>query len=285
MADMHSSELAAELHVYAAQEAPALAHIHTSDKDAHHRDMIKELVHAHRVVTIGQLTGSIAHELSQPISAMITNAEAARRSLDHRSPDLEHVRQSLGSIVRAGDRARDVMSCIRALIKKTPPRRDHVEINGAIREVIELTRGEAAKNGVLVHTELADDLPALQGDRVQLQQVILNLITNAIEAMSNVSEGPRGLMVATSEINAGVLVMVRDSGPGLSPAMLKHVFDAFYTTKPSGLGLGLSICRSIIEAHEGRMWATANMPSGATFQFTLCRQDRSRCKKKLGRGL
>jgi C4-dicarboxylate-specific signal transduction histidine kinase len=136
--------------------------------------------------------------------------------------------------------------------------------------VIELTRGEAVTNGVLVQAELADDLPALQADRVQVQQVILNLIINAIEAMSNVSEGARKLLVATSKTKAGALVMVEDSGPGLSPARLEHAFDAFYTTKPSGLGLGLSICRSIIEAHGGRMWATPNVPCGAIFQFALC---------------
>jgi signal transduction histidine kinase len=136
-----------------------------------------------------------------------------------------------------------------------------LEINGAIREAIELTRGEAMKNDVSVQTELADGLPLIQGDRVQLQQVILNLIINAIEAMSGVSQGPRELLISSGKAESdGVLVAVRDSGPGLDPASVEHLFEAFYTTKPSGLGMGLSICRSIIEAHGGRLWATTNIP-------------------------
>jgi signal transduction histidine kinase len=149
-------------------------------------------------------------------------------------------------------------------------RQDRLEINGAIREAIELTRGEAMKNDVSVQTELADGLPLIQGDRVQLQQVILNLIINAIEAMSGVSQGPRELLISSGKAESdGVLVAVRDSGPGLAPASVEHLFEAFYTTKPSGLGMGLSICRSIIEAHGGQLWATTNIPQGAIFQFTL----------------
>ncbi len=145
-----------------------------------------------------------------------------------------------------------------------------MDINAAIREVIELTRSEAMKNGVSVQTELAEGLPLVPGDRVELQQVILNLILNAFEAMSEMSEGPRELLITTGKSESGdVLVAVRDSGPGLAPATLEHLFKAFYTTKPNGLGLGLSICRSIIEAHGGRLWASANAPRGAVFQFTL----------------
>jgi C4-dicarboxylate-specific signal transduction histidine kinase len=223
---------------------------------------------ANRVTTMGQLTASIPHEVNQPIAAMVTNAQAALRWLDRQSPDLEEVRQSLASIVKDGNRARDVIGRIRALIKKAPPRKDRLEINGAIREVLDLTRGDAVKNGVSVQTKLAAGLPLIQGDRVHLQQVILNLIINAVEAMSGVT-GPRELLISTSKAEPGVLVAVRDSGPGLAPATLGHVFDAFYTTKPSGLGLGLSICRSIIEAHGGRLWASANIPRGAIFQFTV----------------
>jgi signal transduction histidine kinase len=145
-----------------------------------------------------------------------------------------------------------------------------VELNGAIREVIELTRSEAVKNDVWVQTEFADGLPLIQGDRVQLQQVMLNLIVNAVEATSGVSEGSRELLISTRKAETGgVRVAVRDTGPGLTPEALEHLFEPFYTTKPSGLGLGLSICHSIIEAHGGRLWTSTNVPRGAVFQFTL----------------
>ena len=166
--------------------------------------------------------------------------------------------------------AGEVIGRIRALIKKAPSRNDRLEINEAIREVIELTHGEALKNGVSVQTQLTDGLPFIAGDRVQLEQVILNLIINAIEAMSGMNEGARDLLIgAVTAGSDGVLVTVRDSGPGLAPEARERLFDAFYTTKSSGLGLGLSICRSIIEAHGGRLWASANSPRGAIFQFTL----------------
>ena len=158
---------------------------------------------------------------------------------------------------------------IRALIKKAPARKDAVEINDAILEVIALTRAEAANNSVSVRTQLAEGLPRVQGDRVQLQQVLLNLIINAIEAMRDVGEDERELLIGTRNEPDGVSVEVRDSGPGFAPAALERVFEAFYTTKPGGLGLGLSICRSIIEAHNGRLWASANLPRGASFQFAL----------------
>jgi PAS domain S-box-containing protein len=229
-----------------------------------------ELAHANRLATTGQLTASIAHEVNQPIAATVTNAQAALRWLGHRPPDLEEVRQALGRIVENGNRAGDVIDRIRALVKKAPPRKDHLEINRAVREVLELTRGEAARNGVSVQTDLADGLPLIKGDRVQLQQVVLNLIMNAVEAMSGVSDGMRKLMIGTGKLETdGVLVTVKDSGPGLAPVNVERVFDAFYTTKSTGLGMGLSICRSIIESHEGRLWVSANLPRGAIFQFTV----------------
>jgi C4-dicarboxylate-specific signal transduction histidine kinase len=229
-----------------------------------------ELAHANRVATIGQLTGSIAHEVNQPIAATVTNAEAALQWLDARPPDLEEVRQALARIVKNVNRAGDVAGRIRALIKKAPALKGPLQVNRAVREVIELTRGEAAKNGIQVQTKLADGLPLIAGDRVQLQQVILNLVVNAVEAMSGVSEESRELLISTGKAEAGdVIVAVRDSGPGLAPPLLERVFDAFYTTKAGGLGLGLSICRSIIEAHGGRLWASPNAPRGAVFQFTL----------------
>jgi C4-dicarboxylate-specific signal transduction histidine kinase len=219
---------------------------------------------------MGQLTASIAHEVKQPIAATVSNAQAALRWLEGQPPDLEEVRQALAHIVQDGKRAGDVVGRTRDLIKKAPPREDRLDINEAVREVIELTRGEAAKNGVSVQTELAERLPLIQGDRVQLQQVMLNLIINAVEAMSGVSDGPRELLISTGTSDTGdVHVAVRDSGPGLTPAAPERLFEPFYTTKPGGLGLGLSICRSIIEAHGGRLWVSANVPRGASFQFML----------------
>jgi C4-dicarboxylate-specific signal transduction histidine kinase len=180
------------------------------------------------------------------------------------------VRQALDRIVRNGNRAGDVIDRIRALIKKAPPRKDGLEINEAIREVIALTHGEAVKSGVSVQTELAEALPLVQGDRVQLQQVILNLIINAVEAMSGIAEDTRELLISTATDDShDVLVEVRDSGPGLGLASPDRLFEAFYTTKSDGLGIGLSICRSIISAHGGRLWASPNMPRGAIFQFAL----------------
>jgi PAS domain S-box-containing protein len=240
------------------------------DSERRYREALMELTHANRVTTIGQLTASIAHEVNQPIAAAVINAHAALRWLSAQPPDVGEVRQALDRIVKDTKRAGDVVGRIRALIKKEPMRRDAVAINDAILEVVALTRNEAMKNGVSVQTQLTEDLPPIHADRVQLQQVILNLIINAVEAMSRVGEGSRELQIST-RIDASncVLVAVRDSGPGLDPASLGRLFDAFYTTKSSGMGIGLSICRSIIDAHGGRIWATANVPQGATFQFIL----------------
>ena len=198
-----------------------------------------ELAHANRVATMGQLTSSIAHEVSQPIAATIISAQAALHWLDAEPPALEEVRQALDRIVKNGSRAGEVIDKIRALIKKAPPRKDRLDINEAIREVIELTRGEAVKNNVSVQTDLADGLPLIEGDRVQLQQVILNLIINAVQAMSGVSEGPRELLISTGRAEPnGVLVAVQDSGPGIAPEVLDRLFEPFYTTKARRVGAG-----------------------------------------------
>jgi PAS domain S-box-containing protein len=243
--------------------------------DRRYREMQIELAHANRVATMGQLTASITHEVNQPIAATVTNAAAALRWLHAGSSHLEKVQQSLTSIVEDGTRAGEVINRIRALMKKAPPRKDRLEINGVIVEIIELTRGEAMKYGISVLTELADHLPVVEADRVQLQQVLLNLIVNALDAMGNPNVGPRQLLISTGKgETSGVLVAVQDSGPGLEAAMLERVFESFYTTKPTGLGLGLSICRSIIEAHGGRLWASTNQRRGATFQFTLPRDEK-----------
>jgi PAS domain S-box-containing protein len=233
------------------------------------REAQMELAHVNRVNTMGQLTATITHEVNQPITAAVTYASAARRLLSAKPPDFHEVDDVLALIVKEGNRAGEVVARIRALIKKAPARKDAIAINDAILEVIALTRTEAANNGVLVRTQLAEGLPRIEGDRVQLQQVLLNLIINAIEAMRDVGEGERELIICSRNEPDGVSVEVRDSGPGFAPAALERVFEAFYTTKPSGLGLGLSICRSIIEAHSGRLWASANPPRGASFQFAL----------------
>ena len=229
-----------------------------------------ELAHANRVAAMGQLSASIAHEISQPLGAALSYANAASHWLDAQPPAVEEVRRALDFIVKSGVRASEVVDRIRALVKKAPPRTDKLEINEAVLEVIGLTRNEMAKNGISVRTQLAESLPAIQGDRVQLQQVILNLLINAMEAMNAMSEGPRDLLISTAKTDSeGVLVAVRDSGPGLAPESVERLFEPFYTTKPGGLGMGLSICRSIIESHHGRLWATANTPHGAVFQFNL----------------
>jgi PAS domain S-box-containing protein len=240
------------------------------DSEQRYREMQMELAHANRVANMGQLTASIAHEVSQPIAAVVTNAQAATRWLKASRPDLAEVAQAVERIVRDAYRAGEIISRIRALVKKVPPRKEVLAINDAIREVIALTHSEALKNRVAVQTELADGLPLIEADRVQLQQVVLNLIINAIEAMSGVSEESRELRISTArDRSGGVLVAVCDSGPGLNPAGREQLFGAFYTTKAEGMGMGLSICRSIIEAHGGRIWGTANAPRGALFQFTL----------------
>ena len=179
--------------------------------------------------------------------------------------------EALSGIIKEGNRASEVIGRIRALMKKAPPRKDAVSINDAILEVVALTRTETANNGVLVRTQLAEGLPPVQGDRVQLQQVILNLIVNAVQAMSGVGEGARELQISIDAVpsEGGVRVGVRDTGPALSPESLSRLFEPFYTTKPEGMGIGLCICRSIIEAHGGRLWATGCEPRGALFQFTI----------------
>jgi C4-dicarboxylate-specific signal transduction histidine kinase len=229
------------------------------------------LAHANRIATMGQLTASIAHEVNQPIAAARNNAASALRFLSRDPPDLEEVRDALGCIVNDVDRAGDVIGGIRKLMTKAPtPRHDCLDINEAIREVIVLTRGEALKNGVSVQMQLAEGVPLIQGDRVQLQQVVLNLVLNAVEAMSSVDGARRELSISTGRRGRDeIVVAVRDSGPGIDPEHLERVFDSFYTTKPSGMGLGLAICRSIVDAHVGRLWVDANEPGGAVFQFTL----------------
>jgi C4-dicarboxylate-specific signal transduction histidine kinase len=229
-----------------------------------------ELAHADRVATMGRLAASITHEIRQPLAAAVANAQAASRWLGRQTPNLDEAQAALARVVTACDLASTFVGRIRNLIRKAPPRKQNLDLNQTVQEVVALIRGEVIKNGVSLEMRLADDLPIVRADRVQLQQVMLNLIINAIEALSCVGKGSRELLIGTGKDGTGrVRVTVRDSGPGVSPKSGERIFDEFYSTKPGGMGMGLSICRSIIEAHHGRLWASANSPRGAMFQFTL----------------
>jgi PAS domain S-box-containing protein len=234
------------------------------------RQLEAELTHMNRLIIMGELAASLAHEITQPIAAARNNARASLNFLSTQPPNLPEVREALDCILNEADRAERIIGRIRDQVKKAPARIDRLNLNQAIDEVIGLTRGEIAKNGIAVQTRFAEELPNVRCDRVQLQQIVLNLILNAIEAMSATDDDVRELSVSTEHGEASeVLVTVCDSGPGIDPDRRRQVFDAFYTTKPSGLGMGLSICRSIIDAHGGRLWADANEPKGAAFKFTL----------------
>ena len=246
-----------------------------------------EFAHLSRVILLGELSASIAHEISQPLGAVVNHASACLRWLN--AQNLEEARRSATSVVEKVHRAGEIISRIRALAAKTPPQKDWLDINLTIGEVVALAGSELQRNHVSLRTVLADDLPSVRGDRIQLQQVLLNLIINAVEAMSQTSEGLCEIQVSSQKMtepvcvanesglayeggdkvdSTHVLVMVQDSGPGLDPQRVEQIFDAFYTTKPQGLGMGLAISRSIVEAHGGRLWAK-NAAKGAVFQFTL----------------
>ena len=231
--------------------------------------MQSDFAHMNRVGIMGELAASLSHEITQPIASARNNARAAQNFLDKQPPDLSEVREALSCVVGDADRAGDIVNRIRDHIKKAPPRKAQFDLNEAINEVIVLGRSAIIKNRVWVQTRLSEGLFPVHGDRVQLQQVVLNLLLNAVEAMGSVEAKPRELLISTEQDHTGVLVAVRDSGPGIDRSHLERVFDTFYTTKSSGMGMGLSICRSIIEAHGGRLWAEANEPRGAIFQFTL----------------
>jgi C4-dicarboxylate-specific signal transduction histidine kinase len=235
-----------------------------------------ELAHVTRLTTLGELTASIAHEVNQPLAAIVTNSNASLRWLASEPPNLDKSRQAIGRIIKDGNRASEIISRIRGLVKNAPPRKDWVDVNEIIVEVIGLALNEADRNQIFLKSHLSSDLPLVLGDRVQLQQVILNLIINGVEAMGRITEGSRELVVSSENDEAnGLLVAVRDTGVGLESTNLNQLFDAFFTTKPNGMGMGLAISRSIIEAHGGRLWATANSPQGAIFQFTLPTNDKN----------
>jgi PAS domain S-box-containing protein len=228
-----------------------------------------ELAHVSRVMTVGELTASIAHEVTQPLAAIVTNGDACLRLLATDQPSLSEVRNAVASIIRDATRAAEVVANVRGLLKKTNVERTPLDLGRVIRDVLGLVQPEVARHRILLRTSLADDLPPILGDRIQLQQVMLNLLTNAIEAMRDVADRSRELMVSAVGAGTGVRVVVEDTGVGFERANVERLFQALYTTKPDGLGMGLSISRSIILSHGGRLWATPNASYGATFQFVL----------------
>jgi PAS domain S-box-containing protein len=232
------------------------------------REAQADLAHVARVATLGEMSASIAHEVNQPLASVVTSTSACLRWLDAQKP--EEARRSALRAIAEAHRASEIIGRIRSLAKKAPPQKDWLDVNETIHEVIALVRNEIQRDGVALETQLSDDVPIILADRVQLQQVILNLVMNAIEAMSGLSDGSRDLLVRSgTDESKQVVISVQDSGLGIDPENLDHLFDAFYTTKPQGLGMGLAISRSIIEAHGGQLWATANAPRGADFQFIL----------------
>jgi PAS domain S-box-containing protein len=233
------------------------------------RQLEVDLAHINRLSMMGELAASLSHEILHPIATARNNARAGMRFLEMNPPNLNEVREALSCVVRDADRAKDIVGRIRSQIKRTPPRKERFDLNEAINEVIVMARSAIADNRISIQTRLAAGALAIHGDRVQLQQVLLNLILNAVEAMGSVEAGARELSVSTGQDHTGVLVAVRDSGPGIDATYLERVFEAFYTTKSNGTGMGLLICRSIIDAHGGKLWAEANEPRGAVFQFTL----------------
>ena len=231
------------------------------------RDAQMTLAHVTRVATLGEMTASIAHEINQPLGALVNNANACLGWLS--TENLEEVRNSVELMLDDAQRASEIITRIRSLVKKAPPQKDWLDINQTIREVIGLARNEMQRNGVALETQLSDDMPLIFADRIQLQQVMLNLMMNAIEAMTQVTT-PRELLISSeADDSKGVVVVVRDSGPGLDSKSLERLFEPFYTTKPQGMGMGLAICRSIVQAHGGRLWAATNRDRGASFHFSL----------------
>ena len=229
-----------------------------------------ELAHVARMTTLGELTASIAHEVNQPLAAIVTNGDVCMRWLDREVPDLAEVRGALDDMISNGRRASEIIHRLRALSRRTEIQKVALDINDAIREVIPLLQHEVLSHRVSLRLELALTLPAVLGDRVQLQQVIINLIVNGMEAMAPVTDRSRELVVRSQlDASGEVLIAVEDSGIGIDPENAKRLFNAFFTTKPSGMGMGLSICRSIIENHGGRLWMSPRAPHGTTFRFTV----------------
>jgi PAS domain S-box-containing protein len=246
------------------------ATIRAQEEHVRLRQLESDIAHMNRLNVMGELAASLAHEITQPIASVRNNVRAALNFLDNDPPDLDEVREALGCAVGDADRAGNIIDRIRNHIKKAPQQKERFDLNEAINEVLVLARNAIVENRVVAETALSEGLLPVEGDRVQLQQIILNLILNAVEAMDSVQGGPRELAISTKQSHAkGVLVAISDSGPGVGAENRERVFDAFYTTKSNGVGMGLAICRSIIDAHGGRLWVDANEPQGAVFLFTL----------------
>ena len=234
------------------------------------REAQADLAHVTRVTTLGEIAASIAHEVNQPLAAVVANAEACLRWLDRGTPDLDAARRSVEWIIDDAIRAGEVIRRVRALANKSDVEKAPLDINDVVKEVIALVQGELVSHRVSLRMEFANALPVVPADRVELQQVVINLVMNGIEAMQSVADRPRELLIRSlQDETQQVLVSVTDCGVGISAENADRLFNAFFTTKTNGMGMGLSICRSIIEAHGGRLWASANLPHGATFQFTL----------------
>jgi PAS domain S-box-containing protein len=240
------------------------------------QEMESDFAHMNRVSVMGELAASLSHEILHPIAAARNNAWAGMRFLEMSPPNLDKAKVAFGCVIKDADRANDIVGRMRDQIKKAPPRKERFGLNEAINGVVDMVRISIAKNGIAVSAHLMDGLVPVWGDRVQLQQVVVNLILNAIDAMSSVENGPRELSIRTEQSQTGgVLVAVHDSGPGIEQENFERVFEPFSTTKSSGIGMGLAICRSIINGHGGRLWVAANEPRGAVFQFTLPAQEDS----------
>jgi PAS domain S-box-containing protein len=242
------------------------------DEQRRYHDIQLELAHANRIATLGQLSASIAHELNQPLTGIITNCSTCLRILTSDPSNLDGAREAVRRTMRDGNRASDVIARLRALFNKKEPTSESVDLNEAAREVIALSLGELQNSRAIVRTELADGLPFVTADRVQLQQVVLNLLRNALDAMNTVDDRPRDLLIRTEREGDSVRLSVKDAGVGFDPQTMDKLFEAFYSTKNDGMGVGLSVSRSIVENHQGRLWAVLNDGPGATFSFSVpCR--------------
>jgi PAS domain S-box-containing protein len=240
------------------------------DEQRRYHEIQLELAHANRIATLGQLSASIAHELNQPLTGIITNCGICLRMLTSNPQNIDGVREAVRRTMRDGHRASEVITRLRALFSKSEPASEPVDLNEATREVIALSLGELENNQVIVRTELADDLQRVTADRVQLQQVVLNLIRNALDAMSTLDDRPRDLLIRTERDGGNsVRLSVRDAGVGFDPQTTDKLFEAFFSTKSDGMGVGLAVSRSIIENHQGRLWAVLNDGPGATFSFSV----------------
>jgi C4-dicarboxylate-specific signal transduction histidine kinase len=251
------------------KEKTVAAEIRADRAEAELRKLQAGLAHVSRVTTLGELTASLAHEVSQPLAGVVSSADACLHWLAAQPPNVDKARRATERIMRDARRASDVVARVRNLAKKAPLQRTWVDINETVEETISLAAGELTQNNVSLEMQLANNLPRVWADRIQLQQVILNLIINACEALTEVDDGTRKLFVSSASELAGLVLVVRDSGPGIDPEEIEAVFEAFHTTKPSGMGMGLAVSRSIIESHGGRLWAEPNEPRGAIFKFII----------------